>query len=464
MAVTLTYDSQLSRVRIDATGLGSALTADVERSTDQVTWSTVRGGLDRPVTSGVIATVDDYEFAPDVVNYYRVRYLDTVTFVSAGTAAHAANASVAPGLPAGRAAGDALLILAATRASAQGTPTPAPTGYTELVNAGNVRVHAKTAGSSESTPTVGFTGAGGATMSVSAQMCAFRGAQAVLGATPAAVLNGVAQDMATLAYTPVVDNSVLVWVGWKQDDWTSTTRPAGVPADIGSSSTTLGDDQGIAWAYQIQTVKTAVGASSFTVTGGAAAVSRGIVFELLANETTQSNSITPSLGGRTWLKFLHRPFLNTEVTPFGEVNVTRRTRSGTFDVVGRSFPVSVTDLKGSRQFTLQLKTLTTEDHDRLDLVLAGGDPVFLHCPPGSRLPTLYADIGDVSDDSPVPATHFFTLPLTETAPPGPDVVGSTATYQTIVNNYLTYTAVLSAFADYAEILDEVGQPGDIVVP
>lgn len=187
-------------------------------------------------------------------------------------------------------------------------------------------------------------------------------------------------------------------------------------------------------------------------------------YRIRVNGFSDSASTTPSLSGQTWLKFLHRPFLNTVVTPYGEVNVTRRTRSGTFDVVGRSFPVSVTDLKGSRQFSLQLKTLTTDDHDRLDLVLSGGDPVFLHCPPGSRLPTLYADIGDVSDESPVPEVHFFTLPLTEIAAPGADVVGTTGTYQTIVNNYATYSAVLSAFATYQDILEEVGQPGDIVVP
>lgn len=464
MTVTLSYDAQLSRVRVDATGLGAALTATVERSTNQVNWATVRGGLAVTVTGGVIPTVDDYEFNPDVLNYYRVRYLATVTFVAAGTAAHAANASVSPGLPAGIASGDALVILAATRASAQGTPTPAPAGYTEVVNAGNVRVHAKTAGSSESGPTQGFTGAGDATMSVSAQMCAFRGAQAVLGATAASVLNGSAQNMATPAYTPMSPNSVLVWVGWKQDDWTSTTRPAGVPSDIGSVSTTLGDDQGIAWAYQIQTTAAAVGTSSFTVTGGVSAVSRGIVFELLANENTQSSSITPSLAGVAWIKSIAHPFLNTAVEGFDTIDVTRKARNGVFDVVGRSYPVAVTDLRGSRQFDLHVVARSQSDRDRLDLVFASGDPVFLHVPPTWPIPSLYAVIDDVSDDRPVPGTHLFTLPMIEVAAPGADVVGATGTYQTLLSNYTSYTAVLSGFATYQAILQQIAQPGDIVVP
>lgn len=464
MSVTLTYDSQLSRVRIDATGLGSALTATVERSTNQVTWATVRGGLGVTVTAGTIPTVDDYEFSADVLTYYRVRYLATVTFVAAGAAAHAANTSVVPGLPAGLASGDALVLLAATRASAQGTPTPAPTGYTEVVNAGNVRVHTKTAGSSESAPTQTFTGAGDPTMSVSAQLGAFRGAQAVLGATAASVLNGSAQNMATPAYTPVSPNSVLVWVGWKQDDWTSTTRPAGVPSDIGSTSTVLGDDQGIAWAYQIQTTASAVGASSFTVTGGVSAVSRGIVFELLANEVTQSNSITPSLAGVAWIKSISHPFLNTAIEGFDTIDVTRRARNGVFPVVGRSYPVAVTDLRGSREFDLHVVARTQADRDRLDLVFASGDPVFLHVPPTWPIPSLYAVIDDVSDDRPVPGTHMFTLPMIEVAAPGPDVVGATGTYQTLVTNYASYSAVLLAFATYQDILQQIAQPGDIVVP
>jgi hypothetical protein len=459
MTVTLTYDATLSRVQVNATGLGGALTAVVERSTNQITWAAVRGGVDVPITAGVSATVNDYEFAPDVTNYYRLRYLDTVTFVSAGTSAHAANASVAPGLPAGRAAGDALLILAATRASAQGTPTT-PAGYTELVNAGNVRVHAKTAGSSESTPTVAFTGAGDATMSVSAQMCAFRGARAVLGATAASALNGSAQNIATPAYTPVSNNSVLVWIGWKQD----TTRPAGVPSDIGSSSTTLGDDQGIVWAYQVQTTAAAAGASSFTVTGGASASSRGIVLELLANEISQSNSITPALGS-VWIKNLARPFLNRAVTVNDWSDVERPSRNGVFPIVGRTYPVAVTDLRLSRSYDLIVTTSTVDDANELDLCLASGEPVLVHVPADCPMPGMYAVVGDVkvSRREARSTRRYLTLPLVECAAPGADIVGATNTWSAVIAGYITWTATISANATWQDVLDGVADPGDVIV-
>lgn len=466
MAVALAYDAQLSRVRIDATGLSAAPTATVERSTDQIRWATVRGGVDVPVAAGVLATVDDYEFSADTLCYYRVSYKANMSFVAAGTAAHAVNTSVAPGVPAGHAAEDLFLMLVAIRNSGAGTPNT-PAGWTLLINGSNMALFGKTAAASESAPTVTFAG-GVANADTSAQIAAFRGVQA----SPVSVgvnLNVSAQDIAIngIDLPFAVDGAMVLHIGWKQDDWTSVAVVAS-GTEIGEPDTTTGDDQGIVWDYRLITPGSftfaTVAARTFVVTGGAAAISRGGVAVFEPVMSTQTNSITPSLAGETWLKFLHRPFLNTVVEPYGELNVTRRSRSGTFDVVGRSYPVSVTDLKGSRQFDLQLKTLTTEDHDRLDLVLSGGDPVFLHAPPTSPLPTLYADIGDVSDESPVPGTHFFKLPLTEVVAPGADIVGATSTYQTIVNNYVSYSEVLSEFADYQEVLEEVGQPSDIVVP
>lgn len=49
MTVTLTYDSALARVRITANALAAADYATVERSTDQIMWTTVRGGVEAPI-------------------------------------------------------------------------------------------------------------------------------------------------------------------------------------------------------------------------------------------------------------------------------------------------------------------------------------------------------------------------------------------------------------------------------
>lgn len=461
--ITLTYDSQLSRVRVDATSLGTAATAVVERSTDQVRWTTVRGGTAVAVTAGTMATLDDYEFDAEVVNYYRVTYPQAMSFVAAGTAAHGNNASIAPGVPAGLTSGDLMLLHCAIRNSGAGTPNT-PSGWTLLVDGSNVRLFGKIAGSSESAPTVTFTG-GVANADTSGQIAAVRGVQ-LNPLAFATSLNASAQDIAVPAVTlpETVSLATVLYTGWKQDDWTSVAVVSG-GTEIGEPSTTTGDDQGIVWDYQlVSSALSAVTARTFSVTGGAAAISRGAAAVFEPNALTQSNSITPSLGGVAWIKSISRPFLNTAVEGFDTINVTRRPRQGVFDVVGRSYPVAVTDLRGSREFDLHVVARNETDRDRLDLVFASGDPVFLHVPPEWPIPSLYAVIDTVSDDRPVPGTHLFTLPMIQVAAPTADIVGATATYQTVVNNYATYTAVLAAFATYQDILDEIAQPSDVVVP
>lgn len=180
---------------------------------------------------------------------------------------------------------------------------------------------------------------------------------------------------------------------------------------------------------------------------------------------TQTGVITPVLG-TPWLKSIARPFLNRALT--GPVNVSpidRAARNGIHDVVGRSFPVAVTDLRGSRQVTIEVLTDTAEARRDLDLILASGDPVFVHVPPGRVLSSMYAVIGDSTDRhlSDGNRRHIFILPLTEVAAPGPEVVGATSTYQSVRNTYATYTDLAAANATYGDLRELVGSPDDVIV-
>lgn len=204
------------------------------------------------------------------------------TFGTTGVVAHAVNANVTPGIPASVATGDLLLVYAAIRNSGAGVPT-APAGYTrtEIFPAtSNAQVFAKIATSgAEAAPTVSFTG-GVALADTSAQMIRLGGKwhdvnNIVLWS--ASCLNASAQDIAVPGLpTPDADNGVAMFFGWKADDWTSVTSPG---TEIGEPDTTTGDDQGIVWAYTIQTTAANVTSpnASFFVTGGAAAISRGAV-------------------------------------------------------------------------------------------------------------------------------------------------------------------------------------------
>lgn len=174
---------------------------------------------------------------------------------------------------------------------------------------------------------------------------------------------------------------------------------------------------------------------------------------------------------QVWLKSIGRPFLNVPVDcVLNPTPIVRPARNGVFDIVGRSFPVAVTDLRGSRRVPLQVVTQTTEEREDLDLLLASGDPIYVQTPLAYPLPTMYAVIGDTAEARPVRNRlcnndwRLWDLPLIEVAAPGPDVVGSTSTWQTVVNTYATWADVLAAHSSWASLLELVGDGSEVIVP
>lgn len=176
-------------------------------------------------------------------------------------------------------------------------------------------------------------------------------------------------------------------------------------------------------------------------------------------------SVVPTLD-RVWLKSVARPFLNRAVTVFDYSEVERSARSGVFDVVGRSLPVSVSDVRGSRRWTLELLTETAGDAQDLDLLLASGDPLLVHVPADCGVPGGYVEVGDARQRRTARRTErrVFELPCVEVAAPGPDVIGSTVTCQSVLNEYPTCQAVLDAHPTCLDLMELIGDPTDVVVP
>ena len=172
-----------------------------------------------------------------------------------------------------------------------------------------------------------------------------------------------------------------------------------------------------------------------------------------------------------WLKSIGRPFLNQRVNcVLNPTPIVRRARNGIFPIVGRSYPVAITDLRGSREVTAQVVTRTTDEREGMDLLLASGDPIYVQTPLAYPLPTMYAVIGDTAEARPVRNRlcdadwRLWDLPLTEVVAPGPDVVGSTSTWQTVVNTYATWADVLAAHSTWASVLELVGDGSEVIVP
>lgn len=259
--------------------------------------------LDVSIASGPLMSADDLP-ADIMVAGERMTVTainaDAVSFVGVGTGASGSNASVTPGLPAGVTVGDLVLIFASIRNSGTGTVNT-PTNWTSLAAMSNAKVVARIYDGVWTMPTITFAG-GAANEDTLAQSCAFRGVSH-LPFIPrnSAILNASAQNIGTpgLIGGPSslsLDARLIIWLGWKQDDWTSVAtlnHPGAI--EINERTSGLGLDASQVWDYKILTNPDEdIPARTFVVSGGAAAVSRGAVVSFGSG---QRLTVTRSVNG-----------------------------------------------------------------------------------------------------------------------------------------------------------------------
>jgi hypothetical protein len=169
-------------------------------------------------------------------------------------------------------------------------------------------------------------------------------------------------------------------------------------------------------------------------------------------------SITPDLAGRTWLKSVRHPFLN-RVVSVGDVDGdSTAARNTALDIQGRSDPVVVADVRTSA-------TSTLEEARDLDLTVRSGDVFFLQPPAGSQIPGGYVviDTSGFERFGPVSTRRRFPLPCRTVAAPAVGITGGTMTYGALINLYGSYQNVLNANPAYADLLDLMASPEDLVV-
>ena len=462
MSITATYADDLSRVRISCTGAPArADYATIERSADGITWSEVRGGGQVPLVGGECA-LDDFEFTPSVSNTYRASYVDAADPAIIGPAASVSgvNVSLNPPLPGGLIDGDLMLCKAAIRSTSASVNTPA--GWALWVDGGNFRVFARTYVTGDVAPTVTFTGGGVADDTVARIL----GVSNWSGPTWNYQSNASAQNIAVPMIGLVADvgPNLMIRMGWKQSTATSSSMPGWT--FLSRDSVVAGDDETVLW-YSNLTLE-GQGAGQFTMSGGVAAVSKSVSMRLVrpAYLVRESTTVLPGLD-RVWLKNPQRPYLNRPVTVVGWSDVQRPARTGVFDIVGRSFPVAVTELRGSRRYTLTLTTTDLDAHDDLDGVLGAGEPVLVHVPAGCPFPGGYWVVGETTVRRPAARRserRYFDLPLTEVAAPDGTLVGNTITWQGVINGYATWADLIAAEPTWSDVLDAIGTPADVVVP
>jgi hypothetical protein len=417
--LTLAYDGVLSRVRISASSLPPAVSlVRVERSTNQASWVTVRGAIALVPSVGRVL-VDDYEFRPDVANYYRVR-----AYMSDG-----------------REVSGALNTNPWLETDASGW-----TGASATVARSTVRAHEGVASLLITPDGVGASGGANAdrvTATAAADYLASMWVYATATTTVGPAVNWwTALSGGTLVSTGFVGPTAVTAGTWTSMSGVltapATTAGAGMRARHSGTPTT----SQTWWADEIQ-------------------------LNLVGTGPILSGTITPPLTN-VWLKSIARPFLNRAVQVATYSEIARPSRAGVFDVVGRTMPVAVADVRGSRRWTLNLVTDTDQQATDLDLILASGDALFIHVPTTgleSTTPSGYVSVGNTGQRRMGPhlPQQVFELPCTEVAAPGPDVVGATITWQGVVATYPTWSGVVAAHATWANVLELIGNGTEVVV-
>lgn len=220
---------------------------------------------------------------------------DTAAFIAAGAPAYADNTTVQPALPAGMTAdaGQLLVVVATRRQTGAGVLGAAPAGWTEiLTNGSNVKLFGRYYVTGVTAPTIAISG-GSAGDTVGAVMLGFSGLSLNLdkntytGSYPNGFVESVnasAQNILYPAYLNRRTNSAMLLIGVKDDDWTSVATIAGTSELVDSSSLT-GSDIGIVVDFYNPGAPSTVISQSFTVTGGASAVSNGLVVGLRPLQT-----------------------------------------------------------------------------------------------------------------------------------------------------------------------------------
>jgi hypothetical protein len=178
-----------------------------------------------------------------------------------------------------------------------------------------------------------------------------------------------------------------------------------------------------------------------------------------ADGTSETTSITPRLDA-VWLKNISRPNMNRTVTVTDIGSVSRRSRAGLFDIIGRAAPIAITDVHSAREVRVQLMTTTFGEAQILDEVLRSGDVFFLHAPSGTAVPTFYVTVGNYSVDrgrSAHSPRRYFDLPLTEVAAPDAVVTIGTVTWGDILTTYPTWTDLLAAHGTWDDVMQIVAE-------
>lgn len=188
-------------------------------------------------------------------------------------------------------------------------------------------------------------------------------------------------------------------------------------------------------------------------------------FYVVTDESQPAVIITSAVvslasGGRTWLKHVSKPSLNTVVQVESAPDLSRPIPQGVFDVIGRSQPIVVSLPRKSSRGTLNLVSNTETERRGLWQLLQDGSPLLLLTPVGYGLGHQYISISDVEEKRVVGVGHEPTrrweLEFTVVGRPSGLILESGVTWQTVLDDYDTWLDIVITEADWQDVLEGSG--------
>lgn len=481
MTLTNSFDAANSRVILSATAQPQIpnLSILLERQTPTTNWLGVRGGYPATPIGGTF-TVDDYEFTPNVLNSYRIRtdfVYDTFTRVLANSWGNADSGQTWTYTASGGStinnwdipSGQGVYTMADTVATSQ--PGMRLNGMTQIADfdiyadvslsqlptGGNVAqiFRARSGGTSLTFLQMFYTTVGTMSLVILGNNGVTSLATAAMGFAAGTVYHVRFQGIG-------LSLRAKVWTGDPILDEPTTWTLAGTDT--------------------VPSVKGIVGVEAIRLTGNTNVnnLMTWDNFHIADLATTNTNygslgttSVTPSQN-TVWLKFPLRPFLNRQITLCNWEDEDRPARGAVFDVLGRSAPVAVTEVRGSRRFPALVKAVDSNEIDLLNLSLSFGETIFLQTPDASVICLLnrrsypqqgYFYVEDTTSSRPLDgvATWMLTLPLIEVSAPDVSAGGANSTWGGIIAAYATWQDVINAFATWADVLNFISNPLDEIV-
>lgn len=477
MSLNITQaDAATPPVLVELTGLpvvntpaAGAVTGIVQRQVDGVRWETVRGCVDMEIDgSGNTADVPDYEFRPGVLNSYRGGVMQALvatfgaTASSSWPAADTAQTWDAASSAFNAAAGVGTIVHTSantTLRTVASAPVDLGDGRLSLSFKGSATLTGGTVSAAIVLHYVDSSNMYRVRVSCTLSTGMAISIEALIGGVLTIIRSTVMPDTYASTKTfrvevdargPVIRARAWDPVARPRPDWQLTetvSAPLRIAAGkVGVESNRSTGNTNVNFTFSFDDFVLDSGSPSFGITG-------------------LTDTLTPTLAG-FWLCSVMRSFLNSAPMVIGYTEPTRAGRGDATYVAGRTLPIAQNEVMGGRTWTITFRAPSLASARRLEMSLASGDTFYLQTPGDCPIPFGHYRVPGMSGKRVTPRSdrRTFDVQLEEVAAPGPDITTAQNTWDSVIAEYGSWEAIVTAGVTWEDLRDDlIGDPDEVII-